>query len=44
MLPSVEMIIENVNEEILLVIIKTFEIQSCVRGVYFFQDSWQPKF
>ena len=27
-----------------LVIIKTFEIQSCVRGFHFFQDSWQPKF
>ena len=43
MLPSIEMIIENVDEEIPLVIIKTFEIQSCIRAFHFFQDSWQPK-
>ena len=43
MLPSTEMIIENVNEEILLVIIKTFEILSFVCGFHFFQDSRQPK-
>ena len=43
MLPSIEMIVENVDEEIPLVIIKTLEIQSCVRVFHFFQDSWQPK-
>ena len=44
MLPSIEMVIENVDEEIPLVnIIKTFEIQSCVRGFHFYHDSWQPK-
>ena len=37
------MIIEKVDEEISLVIIKTFKIQSCVCGFCFFQDSWQPK-
>ena len=43
MLPSTEMIVENVDEEIPLVIIKTLEIQSCVCVFHFFQDSWQPK-
>ena len=43
MLPSIEMIIENVDEEIPLVIIKTFESPSCGRGFHCFQDSWQPK-
>ena len=37
------MITENVDEEIPLVIIKTFGIQSCVCEFHFFQDSWQPK-
>ena len=37
------MIIENVDEEIPRVIIKTFGIKSCARGFYFFQNSWQPK-
>ena len=37
------MTIENVDEEILLVIMKTFEIQSCVCEFHFFQDSWKPK-
>ena len=37
------MIIEKVDEEILLVIIKTFKIQSWVRVLHFFQDTWQPK-
>ena len=40
MLPSIEMIIEKVDEEIPLVILKAFEIQSYVRGFHFFQDSW----
>ena len=31
------MISENVDEEIPLVITKTFEIQSCVRGLHFFK-------
>ena len=26
-----------------VVIIKTFEIQSCVRGLHFFQDSCEPR-
>ena len=43
MLPSIEMIIKNVDEEILLVVIKTFEVQYCVRGFHLFQGSWQPK-
>ena len=38
-----EMIIENVDEEIALIIVRTFEIHSCVRGLHFFQDPWQPK-
>ena len=42
-LSQIEMIIENVEEEIPVVIMKIFEIQSCVRGFHFFQDSWQPK-
>ena len=37
------MIIENADEEIPLVIIKTFEIQSCVRVSHFYQGSWQSK-
>ena len=37
------MIIENADEEIPLVIIKTFEIQSCVRVFHFYQGSWQFK-
>ena len=43
MLPSIEMTIESADEEILLLIIATFEIQSCVRGFHFYQDSWQFK-
>ena len=43
MLPSIEMIFENVDEEMPVVIIKTFEIQTCVCAFHFFQESWQPK-
>ena len=43
MLPSIETIFENVDEKILLVFIKTFEIQSCVHMFHFFQDTRQPK-
>ena len=43
MLPSIEMVIKNVEEEILLVIIKMFVIQSCVCGFHFLQDSSQSK-
>ena len=43
MLSEIEMITENVEEEIPVVIIKIFKIQSCVHGFHFFQDSWQPK-
>ena len=35
--------IENVDEETPLVITKTFEIQSYVRGFHFFQDFYRPK-
>ena len=37
------MITENVDDDVPLVIIKTFGIQPCVRGFHFFQGSWQPK-
>ena len=37
------MIIENLDEEIPLVIIKKIEIQFCPCEFHFFQDSWQPK-
>ena len=43
MLPSIETNFENIDEEILRVITKTFEIQSCVNMLRFFQDTWQPK-
>ena len=43
MLPSIGMIIKNVDEETSLVIVKTFEIQSCVGVFHAFQYSWQPK-
>ena len=35
--------IEHVDEEISVVIIKTFEIQSCVHGLHFFQNSCATK-
>ena len=38
------MIIKNVDEETSLVIVKTFEIQSCIGMFHTFQYSWQPKF
>ena len=41
--PSIEMNIEQVDEEISVVIIKTFEIQSCVHGLHFFQNSCATK-
>ena len=43
MLPSTEMVTENVEEEILLVIINIFVIQSRAGGFHFLQDSWQSK-
>ena len=43
MIQLTERIIESVNEENLLVIIKTFEIKSWVSEFHFFQGSWQPK-
>ena len=43
MLPSIETIFENVDEEIPLVFIKTFQIQSCVHMFHLFQDTRQPK-
>ena len=36
MLPSIEMIIEDVDEEIPQVIVTTFDIQFCVCGFHFF--------
>ena len=37
------MIIEKVDEETSLFIMKSFEMQSCVHEFHFFQNSWQPK-
>ena len=35
MLSSAEVVIENADEEIPLVIVKSFEMQSCVSGFHF---------
>ena len=37
------MIIEKVDKETSLFIMKSFEMQSCVHEFHFFQNSWQAK-